>query len=282
LDSKKIKQQEKDKMEYQEVKREASKHCGGDSIKDTHPAFGQISINRINGGGLEFYGAAQQNHPTWFEIKIQSSECQHNLNTNWYHVKDLITSLRITSLQFTELITNMNTGEGVPCTLEFANGKYLPYIKGSTAEIDKIKARFANKLESTKIYNDEKDAEINEILNKKTINKEDRRRLKFLMTGVHESSKSGAKFAMKCFAEAAEDIESEVKREASEFVNYVARSAGLKALKNMNAEEQGNLLNEVNDSASLRAKVERLENENKILTSNLDAVNIGNVKLGEF
>lgn len=86
----------------EKVKTVKGKFAGQDDIKSTHPAFGQISINRINHGGPhQLYGSAIGSHPHTIMLRIRTSERSHYLDHDSYFArKDLIeVELSASSLQ---------------------------------------------------------------------------------------------------------------------------------------------------------------------------------------
>ena len=86
-----------------------------------HPSYGLIRFSRIQ-GHQHFFGS--DSRPDSY-IELTVSECEHNqdLVQSWYFPRKELVSLRLTNNQFAELITSLNMGSGVPCTLEFIKGE---------------------------------------------------------------------------------------------------------------------------------------------------------------
>lgn len=96
--------------------------------KMSHESYGQIRFSRINGHN-RFYGSELE-QDNYVELTVNKSECEKDLSKDWYYDTGQLVRLRMTSNQFAELITSMNVGSGVPCTLEYINGvKIAPLPK---------------------------------------------------------------------------------------------------------------------------------------------------------
>lgn len=83
-----------------------------------HESFGQISFSRVSGRGASFYGSElEQDH--YITMELSQSEIQRELTQDRYYTTGVpIVKLRMTSGQFAEMITSMNMGSGVCCTIE--------------------------------------------------------------------------------------------------------------------------------------------------------------------
>ena len=87
-----------------------------------HESYGQISFSRVNGIGTKFYGS-ELPQDNFISMEIHHSELSRDITTDrYYNTGPLITRLRMSSNQFSELITSLNYRSGVPCTLEFYDG----------------------------------------------------------------------------------------------------------------------------------------------------------------
>ena len=118
--------------------------------REKHPAFGQVSIHRVNHGPTKFalYGAASEHHMTTVRLVVSKSERAHNLSRDWYFSKGDLVEIEMTSLQFADLLTSFNMGSGVPCTTRYAGGETTPDIPvDDTTEIGRIKDGFKKKME---------------------------------------------------------------------------------------------------------------------------------------
>jgi hypothetical protein len=87
----------------------------------SHESYGQIQFNRVT-GTANFYGSElTQQH--YISMEVHNSEIVRDITQDRYFNLNQILRIRLTSGQFSELITSMNNGSGVPCTIERIGNK---------------------------------------------------------------------------------------------------------------------------------------------------------------
>lgn len=238
-------------IKYEEVKRVEEKDSPSKEYSETHPAFGQISASRISRGGkVSLYGAASSHHPTSISITICRSQRNHDLSRDWFLGREKIIEVEMTSLQFADMLTHMNMGSGVPCTIRHIQREQVPYIpEDDDTEVGRIREGFEKDMR--KIVSEERVTkareELSKILEKKAIGKSDRKQIAWIIDKLFQDLGSNVPFVLNQFCEAAEKVQSEVKKELASFVSMAVEKAGIKALSNMTGEEQQNLLKESNE-----------------------------------
>ena len=90
----------------------------------SHESFGQIQFNRSNGNGTNFYGSElPQDH--YITMEVHHSVIHRELTQDRYYNKGQILRIRLSSGQFAEMLTSMNCGSGVPCTIERIEGRKI-------------------------------------------------------------------------------------------------------------------------------------------------------------
>lgn len=97
---------------------------GGDATTTTHPAFGQISIRKPQ-GSIDLYGSDFTHHH-FVNIEIHESELHRALSRDWTFARKLIASVSLSEAQWATFVSSFGRGEGVPCTIEYANGEGRP------------------------------------------------------------------------------------------------------------------------------------------------------------
>jgi len=91
-----------------------------------HPSQVQISFSRINSNkAIAFYGSDIK-CSSWIQLRIKTSRKRRDLSNDWFFADQTILELRLSPNQFSELLTTMNCGEGVPATLTFHNNEIVP------------------------------------------------------------------------------------------------------------------------------------------------------------
>lgn len=95
---------------------EKDRYSDGTVIK--HPAFGQITLHRLEGGGQSLYGSDFE-HSRSVMITIHESELHRNLSHDWPHARKVVTEIRMSEAQWATFVSSTGIGEGVQCTLAF-------------------------------------------------------------------------------------------------------------------------------------------------------------------
>jgi len=79
-----------------------------------HPSYGQLSFNRVTShAGVALYGSDLK-HNTIIKMELKHSVKRRGINHDWYFGNQTITEVTMSQNQFSELITSMNMGDGVP------------------------------------------------------------------------------------------------------------------------------------------------------------------------
>jgi len=104
-----------------------------------HPSYGQISISRVTStNSIPFYGS-QLKHSGYVELEIKHSRLYRSLHEDKFYDGESIVRVRMTAMQFSQMITSLNIGGGTPVTLTRLNGKMVedPPFRDEREEIKK-------------------------------------------------------------------------------------------------------------------------------------------------
>lgn len=197
-----------------------------------HESFGQISFNRVS-GSANFYGSElRQQH--YISMELHSSLIRRELSKDWYYADKLITRLRMSAGQFSELITNMNHGSGIPCTIEFADGKRIAELPEQESRKEFVHRKFDERMSqfADKIR-DERD-KAKEIIKKKTLSKDDIRALTMHLDYITQEISSNIPFFAKCFQETVDEVIFEAKLEVENAIQHKINVLGLDELHRRN------------------------------------------------
>ena len=85
---------------------------------EKHPSWGMIGFYRNHGSERQLFGSDVSNYGTVC-LKIKHAKKDRALGRDWTMGTDIICEVEMSSLQFAELLTNMNVGDGVPCTIRY-------------------------------------------------------------------------------------------------------------------------------------------------------------------
>lgn len=95
-----------------------------DETTVTHPAFGQITVSRIQ-GSRALYGSDFEHH-TYVRITIYKSELTRHLSRDWPHQREQLLSVDMSEAQWATFVSSFGSGSGVQCTLERLLGEGIP------------------------------------------------------------------------------------------------------------------------------------------------------------
>lgn len=197
----------------------------------SHPSFGMIGFSRVQ-GSAHFYGSElEQDHYISCEIKTSTKET--GLSSEYYYGDQLVVRLRMTSGQFSEMITSMNKGCGVPCTLEFVQGSVekLPELENRKKAIHrKFKERmgeFAKSIEGAS-------TNIKQTVKKKSLSVKDVTDIVMSVDHLTQEIKSNIPFFLECFQEDMDKVVKEAKMEIENAIQHKINVLGLEALHNQN------------------------------------------------
>jgi hypothetical protein len=91
---------------------------------DEHESYGLARFSRVQGSPGRLFGSAIDHHH-FIELTISRGARRRDFQRDWYSPKDEIVSVIMSPTQFAELLTNLNVGEGVPCTIQHVNRKTM-------------------------------------------------------------------------------------------------------------------------------------------------------------
>ena len=94
---------------------------------ETHPAYGVVGISRWQGSGHRLFGSDFV-HRVGLTLTIRKAQRHRSLSNDWVHGREELISITMSEAQWATLVSAVGQGEGVPCTLEYVNGKRVSVI----------------------------------------------------------------------------------------------------------------------------------------------------------
>ena len=201
---------------------------------ETHPAYGQIAISRVQ-GNCNLYGSGIKNHGGFMTLKVYSSERHHHLNKDWYSTRKLLLEINLSQAQYATLITTPNIGEGVPCTITYHNGEMKPAINDvAETEAEKIVTVFKREQEDFVRELEEEARRCAAILDKKgPILVGERQALREMVVRTMERVKDNRPFVVEQFQRAAERTVTAAKGEVEAYTMTALAKLGLTKLSEL-------------------------------------------------
>lgn len=199
-----------------------------------HESFGRISISRIScsGGGIGFFGSElKQNN--YISLEIRPGSVERNLSRDWFSDNGSpLIKVRMSTLQFSELITNLN-GSGSNCTVEHVAGKNMAPLLEISDRKTLIQEEFSEKMElfNKKIL--EEKNKISEIIKKKNLKNSDIQDIQNYLNYISIEITKNIPYFAKTFQENTEVVVSEAKMEIENYYDNKIKSFGLEKFEDL-------------------------------------------------
>jgi hypothetical protein len=199
----------------------------------SHESFGQILFSRVN-GHADFYGSELTQH-NYIQMELHNSEVNRTLSKEWYFAKGIpLVKLRMSAGQFAEMITNMNCGSGVPCTIEYLDGRKLEALPKNESRKEFVHRKFKERM---KLFGDtirENQKKAKEIVKKKTLSKQDIHDLTHQLEWLTIEVENNIPFFAECFQETMDEVVLEAKTEVENAIQHKINVLGLEKLHEQN------------------------------------------------
>jgi hypothetical protein len=199
--------------------------------KETHESYGMIGVHRTQGTVKSLFGSSIS-HQSTITITIKRAEIERHLNRNWYFGRDLLCKVEMSPTQFAEMITSLNVGDGVPCTLRYIENHERIADPPSVSQRQIFEDEF--KEDVCKIHDTiQEDADkIRELLTKKGgITVAERKEVLNTISTLMRTLTDSIPFLQKSFNEAMDKTVTEAKGEVEAFVMNKITSLGLEKMK---------------------------------------------------
>ena len=198
-----------------------------------HESYGIVGLSRQTGGIGRLFGSALGKHDSCISLTIRPAERIHSLSEDRYfggRQRPFI-EVHLSPAQFADMVTGMNVGEGVPCTVRWLDGKRMEDPPELPTEVEKVRTNFDKEMKEfgKKVG---RDAErVQELLAQKTLKKADRDEIRGLVFKMAQEVQSNIPFVLSQFAEASQRVVTHAKAEVEAFVSSAVRAAGLENLQ---------------------------------------------------
>lgn len=244
-----------DRLEYgkRQVRRtpyksESIKDYSGDEVKETHESFGLIGFFRSQ-GSRRLFGSHLENHASFITMRVHRAARRHGLSRDWYGTSGRLPIVEVcmSAAQFSQAITSMNMGEGVPCTIESVEGISMEKVPADVvAENVKIRDDFEEMISGVVELLAEAHKEMDVIVeSKSTISKSRAREMVAILAKALQEVQLNAPFVVSSFQESAEKVVTSAKAEIEAFTALALRKAGMEHMR-LNAPEETKKLKEDN------------------------------------
>lgn len=199
-----------------------------------HPSYGTVQFCRRSGGKMKLFGSSVRNHMSTIILTIREATRYHSLHEDRIHGGHDIIEVELSSAQFAELLTTLNVGTGVPCTIRMRQGEpKIPDPPDDEVEIDRVQTSFRESMAKLAKWLKDRRKDLEKILEKRSIGKADKERIDWMIGKVIQEVESNWPFVVDQFNEATERVVTAAKSEVDSFVTHMVQRTGLEQLKKM-------------------------------------------------
>jgi len=221
------------KVPRKEYERKTQARHGGDEVEETHESYGLVQINRGSSSGQRLFGSSVS-HQHVFTLRVlrglrRAADYGERFSSDG---RVPIVEIAMTPAQFVEMITTQNSGEGVPCTIEYVEGVRMdrtPDDAGSELKVmsDLFKERLAKTVKELNAHDDTLEA----LLSKKTFARADKDMIRSVVRAAARLLDDNAPFVIKTFGEHVEKAAAKGKLEVEAFITTALHKIGVKAVR---------------------------------------------------
>jgi hypothetical protein len=140
----------------------------------------------------------------------------------------------MTSTQFSEAITSLNNGGGVPCTIEMVDNKPVEKYPTNESRKEFVHRKFQDRMNEFAKTLKQNQLRVVELTAKKTLSKEDQRELNNIVSFMSAEISSNIPFFAKCFQETMDEVVLDAKTEIESAIQHKITSLGLAELHKQN------------------------------------------------
>lgn len=197
--------------------------------KYEHPSFGMLSLSRIHGKSGYLFGSEIQSD-NFIELTLSEGEMNRELSNDWFFARKPLFKVKMSANQFSELITTLNVGSGVPVTIEEVLGERIEQCTDMESKKTYTHNQFRQRMAELMVDINKRWKQAEKIIDKKTLTKDDQRELKLFYDKLTTEVKSNIPFFVKCFQEVMDKVVLDAKTEIDSALLRVVVDAGIKAL----------------------------------------------------
>lgn len=205
-----------------------------DEKVETHPSFGLIGFTRTNGGHQRFFGSPLDNHMTHITMRVYTGvqAITDDKGMERYHARGVPSvEVRMTAAQFAELLTTMNVGFGVPCTVTCDHHKSVEAVPDRKQSHEAIRESYEKLIkEAADKLREERDKLAATLATSKISQKTQQAILGAFNSAVSDMALN-APYRLELFEEATQAVAKAAKAEVDAFMTHAVQAAGIKAIK---------------------------------------------------
>lgn len=198
--------------------------------KEEHEAYGMLKFSRVQGGDPSLFGSSVK-HSNKIVMTLCHGSVARELSNDWFFAESPVCEVEMSMTQFSEAITSMNMGSGVPVTIRYTEKdgymKPITFTNKRTQFVEEFRAdNLANSKKAIDIL-----SEVRELFERKgTIKTGEKKEIIRKLNQLTTELTANSDFAIRQFDEATEKIVTAAKGEVEAFVANKMQSIALAAI----------------------------------------------------
>lgn len=223
---------------YESIKVTASNNSTSEEFQE-HPAFGLISISRRYRGDSTLFGSSIE-HDNVISLTVKHAINKRALSNDWYYGKGKIVEVEMSLSQFSECITSMNVGDGIPCTIRYTEKDgNIPRIERNPSKQQQFMEEFVKTIERAMETAQQQIDELQVSLDsKKNFGVKDKTEMMSKLMKIKQEIGCNLDYCANAFAEQMDKTVTEGKGEIEAFYQNKLNSLALSALAEQNASKK--------------------------------------------
>ena len=202
-----------------------------------HPSFGMLRFSRINGRSGYLFGSEIQ-ADNYVQLELSNGEMKRDLTDDDFYAKKNLFRVKMSPNQFAELITTLNYGSGVPCTIEFIGKDIIKQCDTIKSRKTQTQEQFKQRLANFMVEMNHQYSDIQKIISSGNLSKENKKKLIWFYEKVQQEIKSNIPFFLRCFQESMDKVVLDAKTEIDAAIQHKIVSAGIKTLEDEQINKQ--------------------------------------------
>jgi len=221
---------------HKSIKSEIEEISHNDEIVEKHPAYAQLLFSRrssIKNSADTLYGSAIRHQNTITMYVYPSKKYTSSYAERYFASRKPYIEIEMSESQFSEAITTLNIGSGVPVTLRSLKGELIPKCQEKTIQ-EKTQNDLNNQLLQIAQDLTKYQQEIDTILTKKgNIKVADRKKLKNIYTHFIQEIHANLPFLNECMQEALDKNVAAAKADVEAFFTNTINKLGIEKLEDI-------------------------------------------------
>jgi len=196
-----------------------------------HESYGMVGLSRVTcRPSVNLFGSSIK-HGNTIRLRIKTGVVARDLNRDWYRGQKGLIEIELSPTQYAEMITSLNIGDGVPCTIRYIGNKSIDNPP-ETKQRQMFEEEFRKDVHKIKEKCQKDVTEISKVLLKKGgITVYERKKINDMIVMLMQDVNSNLPFVQRSFNKSIDKTVLEAKGEVEAFVMNKVTSLGIKGLE---------------------------------------------------